>query len=67
MTRVNLSDAVWRKSSHSMQNGECVEVAAVTGRVAMRDSKNPDGPKLMISAADWAAFISRLKSNEFNS
>ncbi|GGM82991.1 DUF397 domain-containing protein [Thermopolyspora flexuosa] len=60
---IDLSGAMWRKSSHSGQNGECVEVAALAaGRVAVRDSKNPGGTALVVSAADWAAFISRIKS-----
>jgi hypothetical protein len=41
----------WRKSSHSGDTGgECVEVAALpTGGIAVRDSKNPDGPHLTLS------------------
>lgn len=67
MTGTDLSGAVWRKSSHSMQNGECVEVAAVAAnRVAVRDSKNPDGPKLVFSAADWSTFIFRVKAGAFD-
>jgi len=50
-----------------MQNGECVEVAAVAAnRVAVRDSKNPDGPKLVFSAADWSTFIFRVKAGAFD-
>jgi hypothetical protein len=59
----DLTGTNWRKSSHSSANGgNCVEVAAGgPGVVAVRDSKNPDGPALIFSPADWSAFISSLK------
>ncbi|GAA4223590.1 hypothetical protein GCM10022254_01020 [Actinomadura meridiana] len=42
----------WRKSSHSDDyQGACVEVAEVTAGVAIRDSKDPDGPVLVVSHA----------------
>ncbi|UNO41032.1 DUF397 domain-containing protein [Streptomyces sp. MST-110588] len=44
-------------SSHSTLSGECVEVAMNNpGEVAVRDSKDPDGPILRFGAAEWAAF-----------
>jgi len=47
MTRIDLSRAEWHKSSHSSQSGNCVEVARnLPGVVAVRDSKDPDGPAL---------------------
>ncbi len=50
------------KSSYSSGNGECVEVARnVGGVVAVRDSKNPDGPVLVNSAEAWASFTSCLR------
>jgi hypothetical protein len=65
MTDFHLSGARWRKSSHSQQNGNCLEVAPVApSRIALRDSKNPDGPKLVFSTADWAAFISGIKAGQ---
>jgi hypothetical protein len=57
----------WRKSSHSGgSGGNCVEVApASAGTIAVRDSKHPGGPVLMISSDAWTAFTSRIKASEF--
>ena len=51
-----LSGAAWRKSSHSGDEGACVELASLPGRVAIRDSKDPTGPVLIFPPAAWAAF-----------
>jgi hypothetical protein len=49
---------VWRKASHSGDNGGgCVEVGAA--QVAVRDSKDPDGPALTFTALSWREFINR--------
>ena len=57
-----LTAAQWRTSSYSGSNGgTCVEVAGnLPGVVAVRDSKDPDGPMLRFSRADWSAFVAGI-------
>ena len=50
----------WRKSSHSIGNGDCVE-AASNGEIVVRDSKDADGPILRYSVSAWQAFVADLK------
>ena len=62
------SRAVWHKSSHSNgSGGNCVEVAELAGDDrAVRDSKDPAGPKLVFPAAEWLAFTTGVKAGEFD-
>jgi hypothetical protein len=62
---VDLSVAVWRKSTLSGKNG-CVEVALVAGHLAVRDSKDPQGPVLLFTPAEWAAFVGGVRNGEFD-
>ena len=59
----HLSDATWRKSSYSGGNGgECVEVAVLPDHSrAVRDSKDPEGQKLVFASAMWRAFTAAVK------
>ncbi len=62
-----LADAVWRKSSHSGYNGNCVELAPLTGGgVALRNSRDPHGPALIYTRAEIAAFLAGVKGGEFD-
>lgn len=55
----------WRKSSFSGGQGNCVEVAANRpGVVAIRDSKNPGGPVLVVPRSEWAAFVRGVRHGE---
>ena len=60
---VDVSRAAWQKSSYSGSNGgQCVEVARnLPGVVAVRDSKDPDGPSLIVTAGEWQAFLDGMR------
>ncbi|MBT3154115.1 DUF397 domain-containing protein [Streptomyces sp. CHD11] len=58
------SDLAWFKSSYSgTEGGQCVEVAAGSAAVHVRDSKADAGPVLTVSREAWASFI-ELPSSE---
>jgi len=70
MTPVDLSRAAWRTSSFSGAGnggGDCVEVAGLPdGRIAVRDSKRPDGVVLCFTRAEMAVWIKGVKHHEFD-
>ncbi|MGH3622734.1 MAG: DUF397 domain-containing protein [Sciscionella sp.] len=67
MNSAELTDAMWRKSSRSNGQYNCVEVAFLDdGRVAMRDSKdNGHGPALLFTSSEWSAFTKDMNNGEF--
>ncbi|WP_406335832.1 DUF397 domain-containing protein [Streptomyces zaomyceticus] len=57
-TNQNLAGARWRKSSYSGDTGgECIEIADLTPHIAVRDSKNPQGPAFLATPAAFTAFV----------
>jgi len=71
---MDLIGADWRKSTYSSGNGgTCVEIAVIPGSkegsdhvIAMRDSKNPDGPALIFTPDEWTAFTAGVNDGEFD-
>ncbi|GAA3947538.1 hypothetical protein GCM10023085_32210 [Actinomadura viridis] len=61
MTQPN-AHVAWRKSKRSGDGGNCVEVADLTVAVGVRDSKDPDGPRLSLSRDQWIHLTATLKS-----
>lgn len=63
-----LADATYTtytKSSRSTGTGNCVEVATLPGgHRAVRDSKHPTGPALTVTAAEWTAFTTTLRTGK---
>ena len=59
-----LAGAVWRKSTKSSNNGQCVEVADLGQQVAVRDSKHADGPALVFDGDVWDTFVAGLRSGD---
>ena len=63
----DLTRAAWRTSSRSGGSGQCVEVATnLPGIVAVRHSKDPDGPVIVYTDAEWDAFTGGVRDGEFD-
>jgi Domain of unknown function (DUF397) len=64
---MDLSTATWHKSSRSSGGGQgCVEVAVIPGAVAIRDSKNPDGPVHIVSPEAFRDLIDRVRRGDLD-
>jgi hypothetical protein len=61
------SSVIWRKSSLSGYNANCIEVASLAAdTVGVRDSKNPQGRILNFTAAQWDTFLGGVRIGEFD-
>ena len=70
--KITLSEAeraslTWLKAQSSGANGQCVEIASTAHKVAIRDSKDPDGPILVYTPGEFKAFLDGARSGEFDS
>ncbi|MFD5434922.1 DUF397 domain-containing protein [Kitasatospora sp. NPDC127067] len=64
---VDLTHAGWRKSTYSGAQNGCVEVAdGFSGVMPVRDSKDPGGPALLFPAPAWQAFVTAVRTGEFD-
>ncbi|WP_369688769.1 DUF397 domain-containing protein [Actinomadura kijaniata] len=64
MKKIDPNKMTWRKAARSTNNGgDCVEVAAVPGVVAIRDSKNPDGGMVVVGCEEARVLAERIKND----
>ncbi len=58
--------STWKKSTRSSQSGQCLEWSTddQEGMVSVRDSKDPDGPRLRFTPAEWSAFLDGARKGE---
>ena len=59
---LEVRDLQWRTARRSAGNGACVEVAPVNGQIAIRDSKDPDGPWLNYPIRAFRSFLDATKN-----
>ena len=65
VSATQLTVAFWRKSRHSNSDGACVEAAALSdGRVAVRDSRHPEGPAMIYTRTELATFVRAAKKGD---
>jgi Domain of unknown function (DUF397) len=55
----------WRRSTRC-EGGQCLEVAVLGNRVAVRDSADPNGAILTFPAAQWAGFLHAIRAGDLD-
>jgi hypothetical protein len=58
-----MNERIWRTSSYSGGQGNCVQVGTGGHVVAVRDGKDPAGPELTFGPAAWLVFLTRVKGD----
>jgi uncharacterized protein DUF397 len=62
-----LAGVTWQKSARSNPSGNCVECASLPdGSVAMRNSRDPEGPALIYTPAEIEAFLGGVRDGDFD-
>ncbi|GII31049.1 DUF397 domain-containing protein [Planotetraspora mira] len=61
----HFSDLDWRTASRCT-GGNCVEVATAGEIVAVRDSKDPEGPVLVYTASEWSEFAAKVRKGQYD-
>jgi hypothetical protein len=60
---MDLSNMAWRKATHRGNDGECAEVATIDTGIAVRDSKEPNGPTLAFTPTAWHSFVTHNRDS----
>lgn len=66
-TPAKSTEGTWYKSSYSSgAEGNCVEISPLTGAVGIRDSKDKEGPALLVSTTSWSMFIADVQAGRYD-
>jgi hypothetical protein len=67
-TDVSNADLQWRTGARNTGSGnDCVEVAPATHSIAVRDSKDPQGPRLAFTRAELSTFFNAIRQGNYDS
>ncbi|MEU8305959.1 DUF397 domain-containing protein [Actinomadura sp. NPDC048955] len=66
MTHQPPSPLPWRKATASQGSQGCVELAPLNGGIAVRDSKDPDGPLFLLNREGWRQLAERASHGELD-
>jgi hypothetical protein len=62
-----LNNALWRKSKRSdPPNSGCISIALVDSCGAIRDSKDPEGPMIIMDRVRFRNFLRGIKQGKFD-